>query len=246
MEEKMKLRILVVAAGCLMLPAMASAQGDTTTKKDTSTKTTAVPVTDTTGQPTKIDTSGPQTAGCPKGCPTSRGAAGLTGVQFLALQQELRDRGCGNAHVTGHLDAPTRRAISVCAKQLNVANSAEAVLGALNIGFGPGDNAPTGGATSGAAMSGAAGNAMNTTTTGTRRRARAREGTKAEEAAEAPSTERAERSGARRGTRATRGRNTRMKGDSTMKHDSTMMMHDSTMNMKKDSTTPKKDSTSKL
>src|SRR6266550_726059 len=134
MEEKMKLRILVVAAGCLLLPAMASAQ---------------VPATDTTAKPTKIDTSGPQTAGCPLGCPTSKGAAGLTGVQFLALQQELRDRGCGNGHVTGHLDAPTRRAISVCAKQLNVANSAEAVLAALNIGFGPGDNAPTGGVKSG-------------------------------------------------------------------------------------------------
>src|SRR5947207_1103937 len=134
MEEKMKLRILVVAAGCLMLPAMASAQ---------------VPATDTTAKPTKIDTSGPQTAGCPKGCPTSKGAAGLTGVQFLALQQELRDRGCGNAHVTGRLDAPTRKAISVCAKQLNVANSAEAVLAALNIGFGPGDNAPTGGVKTG-------------------------------------------------------------------------------------------------
>ena len=134
MEEKMKLRILVVAAGCLILPAMASAQ---------------VPATDTTAKPTKIDTSGPQTAGCPLGCPTSRGAAGLTGVQFLALQQELRDRGCGNGHVTGRLDAPTRKAISVCAKQLNVANSAEAVLAALNIGFGPGDNAPSGGVKSG-------------------------------------------------------------------------------------------------
>ena len=166
----MKLRILVVAAGCLLLPAMASAQ---------------VPATDTTAKPTKIDTSGPQTAGCPMGCPTSRGAAGLTGVQFLALQQELRDRGCGNGHVTGHLDAPTRKAISVCAKQLNVANSAEAVLAALNIGFGPGDNAPTGGAA----------------TSGT---GAAREGTKAEEAGEKPSTERAEaRAAARRtGTRA--------------------------------------------
>jgi hypothetical protein len=217
MEEKMKLRILVVAAGCLMLPAMASAQ---------------VPATDTTAKPTKIDASGPQTAGCPKGCPTSKGAAGLTGVQFLALQQELRDRGCGNAHVTGHLDAPTRKAISACAKQLNVANSAEAVLGALNIGFGPGDTPPAGAVKSGDTSMGAgSGNATNTSTTGTRRRARAAKA----EAAESPGTERAEtRAAARKGSRAAR----------TMKHDSTMMKHDSTMMMKKDSTAPKKDSIS--
>ena len=197
----MKLRILVVAAGCLLLPAMASAQ---------------VPATDTTAKPTKIDTSGPQTAGCPMGCPTSKGAAGLTGVQFLALQQELRDRGCGNGHVTGHLDAPTRHAISVCAKQLNVANSAEAVLAALNIGFGPGDTAPTGGMKSGDMNMGAgSGNATNTSTT-TRRRARAAKA----EAAESPGTERAEtRAAARKASRAAK----------TMKHDSTMMM-------KKDST----------
>jgi hypothetical protein len=150
MEEKMKLRILVVAAGCLMLPAMASAQDvpkDTTAKPDTMAK----PM-DSTAKPMKAAKAAkgePKTAGCPKGCPTSKGAAGLTGVQFLALQQELRDRGCGNAHVTGRLDAPTRHAISVCAKQLNVANSAEAVLTAFNIGFGPGDNAPTGAPKSG-------------------------------------------------------------------------------------------------
>lgn len=198
----MKLRILVVAAGCLLLPAMASAQ---------------VPATDTTAKPTKIDTSGPQTAGCPMGCPTSKGAAGLTGVQFLALQQEMRDRGCGNGHVTGRLDAPTRKAISACAKQLNVANSAEAVLGALNIGFGPGDNAPTGGAKSGDTNMGA-GNAAPAATA---------------------------RPARRTGTRASRAARARMNADSTaMKHDSTMMMQKDTMMMKKDSTTPKKDSIS--
>ena len=200
----MKLRILVVAAGCLMLPAMASAQ---------------VPATDTTAKPTKIDTSGPQTAGCPMGCPTSKGAAGLTGVQFLALQQELRDRGCGNGHVTGRLDAPTRKAISTCAKQLNVANSAEAVLAALNIGFGPGDNAPTGGAKSGDTnMSAGASNAAPASNT--------------------------EATPARR-TRASRAARAKMNADSTaMKHDSTMMMPKDTTMMKKDSTAPKKDSIS--
>ena len=190
----MKLRILVVAAGCLMLPAMASAQ---------------VPATDTTAKPTKIDTSGPQTAGCPKGCPTSKGAAGLTGVQFLALQQELRDRGCGNAHVTGHLDAPTRHAISVCAKQLNVANSAEAVLPALNIGFGPGDNPPAGAAKSGdTGMGAGAANAAPASNTTARRS----------------------------GTRASRAARARAKADTTMmKHDSTMMMKKDSTTPKKDS-----------
>lgn len=111
----MKLRILLAAAGCLLIPAIASAQDSTTT---TTTATTTSTGTD-----------------CPKGCPTSPGAAGLTGVEFLALQQELRDRGCGNAHVTGRLDATTRRAISKCAKQLGVANNARAVLTAMNIGY---------------------------------------------------------------------------------------------------------------
>lgn len=75
------------------------------------------------------------TGDCVRGCPTSRGVAGLTGVQFLALQQELRDRGCGNNHVTGWLDAPTRMAIRECAKRMSVANNAAAVLTALNIGY---------------------------------------------------------------------------------------------------------------
>ena len=72
---------------------------------------------------------------CPLGCPTSAGAAGLTPVQYLALQQELRDRGCGTVRVTGVLDAPTKRAIKVCAKKLNVEATAAAVLNAMNIGF---------------------------------------------------------------------------------------------------------------
>jgi hypothetical protein len=143
MEETMKLRILVVFAGCLMLPVMAGAQDTTTVKKDTTVKTdtavapTTVPTTVMT-PPTTTDTSGPNTPTgkeCPKGCPTSKGAAGLSGVQFLALQQELRDRGCGNSHVTGRLDGPTRGAIRTCAQRLNVANNARAVLIAMNIGF---------------------------------------------------------------------------------------------------------------
>jgi hypothetical protein len=100
-------------------------------------------------EPKTVDTSGPKTptgTECPKGCPTSKGAAGLSGVQFLALQQETRDRGCGNAHVTGVLDAATRAAIRTCAQRLGVANNARAVLIAMNIGFSEADiPAPTSG-----------------------------------------------------------------------------------------------------
>ncbi len=129
----MKLRILVVSAGCLMLPVMAGAQDTTTVKKDTAMVPTTV-----MAPPATVDPSGPNTptgTECPKGCPTSKGAAGLSGIQFLALQQELRDRGCGNAHVTGRLDGATRSAIRTCAQRLNVANNARAVLMAMNIGF---------------------------------------------------------------------------------------------------------------
>jgi esterase/lipase superfamily enzyme len=84
---------------------------------------------------TRIELLTPKETECPKGCPTSKGAAGLSGVEFLALQQELRDRGCGISRVTGALDAPTRRAIAVCAEQLGVSNTAASVLAALDLGF---------------------------------------------------------------------------------------------------------------
>ena len=78
--------------------------------------------------------------------------AGLSRIQFLALQQELRDQGCGVTNVDGHYGPQTRRAIATCAKKFNSANNAAALLQAMNIGFGPNDNPPTGGATSGSAM----------------------------------------------------------------------------------------------
>ncbi|MDP9177142.1 MAG: hypothetical protein M3O61_05630 [Gemmatimonadota bacterium] len=140
MEETMKLRILVVTVGCMLLPAMATAQDTTTTKTDTTTVIRQLDANQ--APPTTIDTSGPDTptgTECPKGCPTSKGAAGLSGVQFLALQQELRDRGCGVRGVTGRLDGATRSAIRTCAQRLNVANNARAVLVAMNIGFGETD-----------------------------------------------------------------------------------------------------------
>jgi peptidoglycan hydrolase-like protein with peptidoglycan-binding domain len=68
--------------------------------------------------------------------------AGLNRVQFLALQQELRDQGCGVTNVDGRYGPQTRRAIATCAKKFNSANNAAALLVAMNIGFGPNDNPP--------------------------------------------------------------------------------------------------------
>ena len=70
--------------------------------------------------------------------------AGLGRIQFLALQQELRDQGCGVTNVDGRYGPQTRRAIATCAKKFNSANNAAALLQAMNIGFGPNDNPPTG------------------------------------------------------------------------------------------------------
>jgi peptidoglycan hydrolase-like protein with peptidoglycan-binding domain len=82
--------------------------------------------------------------------------AGLNRVQFLALQQELRDQGCGVTNVDGRYGPSTRRAIATCAKKFNTANNAAALLAAMNIGFGPNDNqpaAPAGGGGGGGGVS---------------------------------------------------------------------------------------------
>ena len=82
--------------------------------------------------------------------------AGLSKIQFLALQQELRDQGCGVTNVDGHYGPQTRRAIATCAKKFNTANNAAALLAAMNIGFGPNDTppaAPAGGGGGGGGVS---------------------------------------------------------------------------------------------
>ncbi len=126
---------LIVAAAVFALPAIASAQ-------DPAPVTPVQAVKDSTLEPKPVPPSDGTT--CPWGCPTSGGAAGLTGAQFLALQQELRDAKCGNNHVTGRLDAATRTAIRNCARKLGVANNARAVLIAMNIGYGETDIPATG------------------------------------------------------------------------------------------------------
>jgi peptidoglycan hydrolase-like protein with peptidoglycan-binding domain len=76
--------------------------------------------------------------------------AGLSKVAFLALQQELRDQGCGVTNVDGSYGPQTRRAIAACAKKFGTPNNAAALLTAMNIGFGPNDNPPAGGGGGGA------------------------------------------------------------------------------------------------
>ena len=131
--EMMKLKLLVVAAGIMTLPAMAHAQSTDSTKM---AATSALPAESVNGARPVPPSDGTT---CPWGCPTSKGVAGLTGPQFLALQQELRDKGCGTIRITGVLDGPTRRAIGICAKKLGVANNAKAVLVAANIGYSDAD-----------------------------------------------------------------------------------------------------------
>lgn len=131
----MKLRMLIVAAAMLALPAIASAQDP---PAPTPTPTSGPPAAkDSSLEPKPVPPSDGTT--CPWGCPTSSGAAGLTGIQFLALQQAVRDWRCGNNRVTGRLDAATRIGIRNCARKLGVANNAKAVLVAMNIGFSAAD-----------------------------------------------------------------------------------------------------------
>jgi hypothetical protein len=140
----MKLKLLVVAAALMALPAMGHAQAmskDSMMMKDSMKM--SKPMKKHTMKKAEMAMPMASTGtDCPMKCPTSKGAAGLSGTQFLALQQELRDRGCGNAHVTGWLDAETRHAIATCAKKMNVKNNAAAVLVAMNIGYSDADVTP--------------------------------------------------------------------------------------------------------
>lgn len=131
----MKVRMLVAAAGFLIVPAISEAQ--TPTDSTARATPTTMAAKDSSLEPRPVPPSDGTT--CPWGCPTSSGAGGLTGPQFLALQQELRDRKCGTRHVTGRLDAATRRAIRTCSRRMGVANNAAALLVAMNVGYGPGD-----------------------------------------------------------------------------------------------------------
>lgn len=69
---------------------------------------------------------------------------GLTRVQLLALQQQLKEE-CGLQHSTGVMDGPTRHAIAVCNKKYGTQGNGAALLAAMDIGFSTGDNQPQGG-----------------------------------------------------------------------------------------------------
>jgi len=66
---------------------------------------------------------------------------GLTRVQLLALQQELKEQ-CGLAHSTGVMDGPTRHAIAVCNKKYGTQGNGAALLTAMNVGFNTGESEP--------------------------------------------------------------------------------------------------------
>ena len=139
----------------------------------------------------------------------------LSRVQILALQQQLRDDGCGIQHTTGRIDATTRRALKQCQSKYN-ASSADAatVLQAMNIGFGPNDTKPS----LSEARSG--GGAMGADTTGGR-------AMRGEEARESRRTEMRERR-MRRGRGAMRDTTGAMGG---MRDTTRMRMRDTTMHM---------------
>jgi peptidoglycan hydrolase-like protein with peptidoglycan-binding domain len=113
--------------------------------------------------------------------------AGLSRVSYLALQQELRDQGCGVTNVDGRYGPQTRRAIATCAKKFNSANNAAALLTAMNIGFGPNDNPPAGGTgttgSSGTDMSMGAASGTTESTMATTHKKRATKKAKAAKAA---------------------------------------------------------------
>ena len=76
-------------------------------------------------------------------CAAPAFAQGLSRVEVLGLQQQLRDDGCGVTHVTGRMDAMTRSAVKKCESKYSGATDARSMLGAMHIGFENGNSDPT-------------------------------------------------------------------------------------------------------
>ena len=101
-------------------------------------------------------------------CAAPAFAQGLTRVELLGLQQQLRDDGCGVTHITGRMDAMTRSAVKKCESKYSGATDAKSMLGAMHIGFENGNAAPTmamarsgeGGSMSAGGMSGSMNDSM--------------------------------------------------------------------------------------
>lgn len=70
-------------------------------------------------------------------------AQGLSRVEVMGLQQQLRDDGCGVKHVTGRIDATTRSAVRKCQSKYPDGGDPASMLAAMNIGFGNGIPVPT-------------------------------------------------------------------------------------------------------
>ncbi len=105
-------------------------------------------------------------------CAAPAFAQGLTRVEILGLQQQLRDDGCGVTHVTGRMDAMTRGAVKKCGSKYSGATDARSMLAAMHIGFENGNAAPTmgqaraGGSMSAGGMSGSMNSSMNSSMNG--------------------------------------------------------------------------------
>lgn len=126
---------------------------------------------------------------------------GLTKVELLALQQEMRDQDCGNKHAAGEWNAETKAAIRTCAKKFNTSTNAKELLAAMNIGFSASDTPPTAAPAKGDDMAGMKMSGES----------------KAEEAKESPGAEKAEAA-----EHAKMHKSMHKKGETAMKHDSTM------------------------
>ena len=106
-------------------------------------------------------------------------AQGLTRVELLGLQQQLRDDGCGVTHVTGKMDAMTRAAVKKCQSKYSGATDARSMLAAMHIGFENGNSDPTlsQARAAGSMSAGGASGSMNAGTSGRMRRGRMRDST---------------------------------------------------------------------
>ncbi len=117
-------------------------------------------------------------------CAAPAFAQGLTRVEILGLQQQLRDDGCGVTHVTGRMDAMTRGAVKKCESKYSGATDARSMLAAMHIGFENGNAAPTmgqaraGGSMGAAGMSGSMNGSMSDSMHRARRGMNGMKGTK--------------------------------------------------------------------
>ncbi|HXC24634.1 MAG TPA: hypothetical protein VNU46_01880 [Gemmatimonadaceae bacterium] len=170
-------RLITATIASLALPAIAVAQqGDAGTQSGSgmqdSTSTQGTGTSDmskTTGTDSGTHHRRHHRSHSGMGTQGVRGAS-ASAVEIMALQQELRDRGCSPGSVTGHVNAQTRHAMA-CARDKNIGtgDTPMAMLRSLNIGFSGDDTTQTfafitgtepspgigGGAVGGSNMSGA-------------------------------------------------------------------------------------------